>query len=100
MKRHRVTRGLAGTITALLLLPWPALAQAARTPPAWSITYEITVSDPATWVRPWTALIHLRRSDDTIYESACHEGNLEVMRASWRARARRSRGRDEKTHAQ
>jgi hypothetical protein len=40
-----------------------------------TLKYEITVSDPATWTRPWTAMIPLKGTDDKIYEYACHEGN-------------------------
>lgn len=45
------------------------------------IDYEITLTDPTTWKRPWTALVPLRRRDQQLYESACHEGNYEVVRA-------------------
>jgi hypothetical protein len=44
-----------------------------------TIDYEITVDDPTTWTRPWTALIRLKRTQDTIYEYACHEGNYHTM---------------------
>ena len=44
------------------------------------IAYEITLDDPTTWTRPWTAVIHLKRSNDRIYESGCHEGNFDLMR--------------------
>ena len=37
--------------------------------------YEITVADPTTWQSPWTALVILRKSEDAVYEYACHEGN-------------------------
>ena len=37
--------------------------------------YEITVTDPTTWQSPWTALVILRKSEDAVYEYACHEGN-------------------------
>ena len=43
------------------------------------INYEMTLSDPATWTKPWTVLIRLKQSQETIYEYACHEGNVEVM---------------------
>jgi hypothetical protein len=46
---------------------------------AGTINYEITLSDPTTWTKPWTAVIHLKRSSDTIYEYACHEGNFFTM---------------------
>ena len=35
----------------------------------------MTFDDPDTWVKPWTAEIPLRHTDDAIYEYACHEGN-------------------------
>lgn len=41
-----------------------------------TIEYAITLDDPTTWTKPWTALIRLKRSQDTIYEYACHEGNV------------------------
>jgi hypothetical protein len=44
------------------------------------IDYQITVDDPATWTRPWTAVIRLKRSAERLYEYACHEGNYEVLR--------------------
>ena len=40
-----------------------------------TINYEVTVEDPTVWTRSWTAMIPLRRSNDLIYEYACHEGN-------------------------
>jgi len=43
------------------------------------ITYEMTLTDPTTWAAPWTAVVRLKRTDDTIYEDACHEGNERVM---------------------
>jgi hypothetical protein len=44
-----------------------------------TINYEITLNDQTTWIKPWTAVIHLKRTDDKIYEYACHEGNLYTM---------------------
>jgi hypothetical protein len=41
-----------------------------------TLHYEITVDDPKTWTRPWTLMIPLKRSDQHIYEYACHEGNF------------------------
>jgi len=40
-----------------------------------TIDYEIEVSDPTTWTKPWTAMIPLKSSNQQIYEYACHEGN-------------------------
>jgi hypothetical protein len=40
------------------------------------ITYDATVDDPQTWVKPWTLRIPLMRSNDPqLFEYACHEGN-------------------------
>jgi hypothetical protein len=40
-----------------------------------SIDYQFTADDPATWTSSWTAAIPLVKTDDQIYEYACHEGN-------------------------
>ena len=39
------------------------------------INWEVTVDDPATWTRPWTFMIRLKRTDGQVYEYACHEAN-------------------------
>jgi len=43
-----------------------------------TIRYRFTVDDPATWTRPWTAEIDIRRFPDRIFEYACHEGNHDL----------------------
>ena len=43
------------------------------------IHYEVTFDDPDTWVRPWTAVIRLRHTEDRLFETACHEGNEIIM---------------------
>lgn len=43
------------------------------------IRYEMTLDDPDTWTRPWSAMIRLRRTDEKLYEFACHEGNARIM---------------------
>jgi hypothetical protein len=40
-----------------------------------TLLYEFTVEDPTTWTKPWTAAIPMSKSEDPIYEFACHEGN-------------------------
>jgi hypothetical protein len=40
-----------------------------------SITYEFTVSDPATWEKSWSGEIAMAKMDTPLYEYACHEGN-------------------------
>ncbi|MGQ0735649.1 MAG: hypothetical protein ACT4QD_18595 [Acidobacteriota bacterium] len=39
------------------------------------LTYQVTVEDPTTFSRPWTAELPARRGDGEMYEYACHEGN-------------------------
>ena len=38
--------------------------------------YEFTVNDPTVWHAPWTALLEWKRTEDAIFEYACHEGNI------------------------
>jgi len=40
-----------------------------------ALRYEFTVDDPATWTKPWRASIPMARTDERIFEYACHEGN-------------------------
>ena len=40
-----------------------------------SMEWQITYADDDTWERPWTMMIPLERTEDKIYEYACHEGN-------------------------
>src|SRR6266849_5945430 len=51
------------------------------------INYEITIDDPTTWSRPWTAMLPLRQKPEQIYEFACHEGNYLMVGALRGARA-------------
>jgi hypothetical protein len=44
------------------------------------IRYEMTFDDPDTWVKPWTAMIRLKRTDEKLFEFACHEGNEAIMK--------------------
>ena len=44
-----------------------------------TITYEMTLNDPTTWVTPWTAMMPMRSRQETLYEFACHEGNYHIM---------------------
>ena len=43
------------------------------------LRYEMTFDDPDTWVRPWTAMIRLLKTDEQLHEFACHEGNEVIM---------------------
>jgi hypothetical protein len=46
-----------------------------------TLVYEFTVEDPASFTRPWTVRIPMTRSEDVIYEYACHEGNYALPHA-------------------
>ena len=52
-----------------------------------TLEYEYTVSDPDTWVAPWTVNLPMVRSDLPLFEYACHEGNysMETMLTGARA---------------
>ena len=51
-----------------------------------TLGYDFTVEDPLSWDEPWSARLPLRRSEDPVYEYACHEGNhgLLGILAGWR----------------
>ena len=40
-----------------------------------TLRYEWTVDDPATYTRPFTAVMLMKKSTERLYEYACHEGN-------------------------
>jgi hypothetical protein len=40
-----------------------------------TLLYEFTIDDPASFTKPWTSIQPMAKSDDQIYEYACHEGN-------------------------
>jgi hypothetical protein len=50
-----------------------------------TIEYQFTADDPTVWVRPWTALLSLRRTRNSTFEFACHEGNSRSMEGLLRA---------------
>jgi hypothetical protein len=60
-----------------------------------TLMYEVTVEDPSTWARPWKIEIPMRKTNDPIYEYACHEGNyaMEGMLAGARAEEKASSSR-------
>jgi hypothetical protein len=56
------------------LLLTSLLERAGRVFPKAEITSQ-RPDDSTTWTKPWTAVIHLTRSAEKMYEVACHEGN-------------------------
>jgi len=56
-----------------------------------TIEYRLTVTDPATFSRPWTLENGLRKADGALYEVACHEGNYGLRGILAGARAEEKR---------
>jgi hypothetical protein len=42
-----------------------------------AMQYQVTFTDPATWMAPWTAALDMKSRPDNagVFEYACHEGN-------------------------
>jgi hypothetical protein len=40
-----------------------------------TLVYTFTVEDSSTWTAPWTVELPMRRSEQPLFEYACHEGN-------------------------
>jgi hypothetical protein len=51
------------------------------------LRYEITLDAPNTWTQPWSAMLRLKRTDEKMYEFACHEGNAPTMETMLAPRA-------------
>jgi hypothetical protein len=61
-----------------------------------TLLYEFTVDDPASFVKPWTAILPMSKTDDQIYEYACHEGNYAMTGILRGARAEDGKNREER----
>jgi hypothetical protein len=49
---------------------------------AGTLAYQVTVEDPTTWTRSWTATVELNREDgkaNLVFEQTCHEGNYGLL---------------------
>ena len=57
-----------------------------------TLEYEFTVTDPDTWVAPWTVNLPMRRNELPLFEYACHEGNyaMDAMLGGARADERKA----------
>ncbi len=51
------------------------------------IVYRYTIDDPESFEKPWTALIPMAKSDQPMFEYACHEGNQSMFTMLAGARA-------------
>lgn len=57
-----------------------------------TITYEVTMSDPNTWTRPFTIMVPWNRTNEQIYEYQCQELNYDMYHWLHGAREREKRG--------
>lgn len=44
-----------------------------------TIDYQFTADDPTVWTAPWTARFPMHRTNERMYEYACHEGNFKSV---------------------
>jgi hypothetical protein len=58
-----------------------------------TLQYDATMSDPATWTRPWTARILFKETREPMLEYACHEGNYGLFGILSGARAQEASAR-------
>jgi hypothetical protein len=52
-----------------------------------TITYQATVNDPTVYTKPWTIEIVMSKTEDPLFEYACHEGNYGMFGILGGARA-------------
>jgi hypothetical protein len=52
-----------------------------------TLMYDVTIEDPSTWAKPWKIEVPMRKSNDPVYEYACHEGNYSLQGVLAGARA-------------
>ena len=57
-----------------------------------TIDYRFTINDAATYARPWTAALPMTKTDEDIFEYACHEGNVGMVGILAGARAQEAAG--------
>jgi len=53
-----------------------------------TLQYRVTVEDPETWARPWTAEVPFTATNQPVFEYACHEGNYSMVNTLRGAKAR------------
>ena len=60
-----------------------------------TMLYRFTVDDPATWRRPWSAELPMKKTIGPLFEHACHEGNRGLYNTLAGARAEEKRAAEE-----
>ena len=56
-----------------------------------TLLYEFTVDNPTAFTKSWTAALPMRKTDDQIFEYACHEGNYALTNILRGARSEEKR---------
>jgi hypothetical protein len=56
-----------------------------------TVIYRFTVDDPATWTRPWSAELPMKKTIGPLFEHACHEANYGLYNTLAGARAEEKR---------
>ena len=51
------------------------------------LLYEYTIDDPKSFTKPWSAAIPMKKTDQPMFEYACHEGNYSMLTMLEGARA-------------
>ena len=57
-----------------------------------TIRYQLTVTDPDTWARPWSLELNWPKAEPPIFEFACHESNYGLFNVLRGARVQHERG--------
>ena len=57
-----------------------------------TVNYEVTISDPETWTKPFTIAVPWNKTDEQIYEYQCQETNYDMYHWLDGAREREKRG--------
>ena len=57
-----------------------------------TVNYEVTMSDPETWTRPFTVLVPFNKTQDQVYEYQCQENNYDLYHWLSSARGREKKG--------
>jgi len=65
-----------------------------------NLHYDFTVNDPTAWTAPWSGSFAWKRSDNSVYEYACHEGNYSMYNTLKGARFLEQKMIAERTQAQ
>ncbi|PYU35857.1 MAG: hypothetical protein DMG31_02740 [Acidobacteria bacterium] len=63
-----------------------------------TITYQATVNDPTVYTKPWTMEIVMSKTEDPLFEYACHEGNYGMFGILGGARADEKKAAEQGGH--